>query len=206
MKNRETKEMKHRVIALLNREQMEYLDKISMDAMFSTGHKLTKVDIVAALVEAAKELGITGEMMKDKDALIEQVLRKVSGQKSERRQYPRLKNGMLVQMRMADSLEDYQNIKTQDISLGGFMIEMTRPIEPFKAGQLIEVMIKENEFIKALGRIIWINEKNDSFRIEMGVQLVYMKEEDLQRMKRNLSISTIKDYKECHESSTNKKM
>ena len=42
---------KRRVIALLSREEMDFIDKIGKDALFSTGSKLTRVDIIAALID-----------------------------------------------------------------------------------------------------------------------------------------------------------
>ena len=51
----------HRVIASLNREQVDYLDKIGKDALFSSGVKLSRTQILAAMVNALKRLNLTGE-------------------------------------------------------------------------------------------------------------------------------------------------
>jgi len=51
----------HRVIALLNREQVDYLDKLGKDAQFSSGTKLSRTQILAAMVNALKRLHLTGE-------------------------------------------------------------------------------------------------------------------------------------------------
>jgi len=51
----------HRVIASLNREQVDYLDKIGKDAQFSSGTKLSRNQILAAMVNALKRLSLTGE-------------------------------------------------------------------------------------------------------------------------------------------------
>ena len=51
----------HRVIASLNREQVDYLDKIGKDALFSSGVKLSRNQILAAMVNALKRLNLTGE-------------------------------------------------------------------------------------------------------------------------------------------------
>ena len=51
----------HRVIASLNREQVDYLDKIGKDAQFSSGIKLSRTQILAAMVNALKRLNLTGE-------------------------------------------------------------------------------------------------------------------------------------------------
>ena len=51
----------HRVIAALNREQVDYLDKIGKDAQFSSGIKLSRTQILAAMVNALKRLNLNGE-------------------------------------------------------------------------------------------------------------------------------------------------
>jgi len=51
----------HRVIASLNREQVDFLDKIGKDALFSSGVKLSRTDILAAMVNVLKRLHLTGE-------------------------------------------------------------------------------------------------------------------------------------------------
>ena len=51
----------HRVIASLNREQVDYLDKLGKDAQFSSGIKLSRTQILAAMVNALKRLNLTGE-------------------------------------------------------------------------------------------------------------------------------------------------
>jgi len=51
----------HRVIASLNREQVDYLDKIGKDAQFSSGLKLSRTQILAAMVNALKRLNLTGQ-------------------------------------------------------------------------------------------------------------------------------------------------
>ena len=51
----------HRVIASLNRDQVDYLDKIGKDAQFSSGIKLSRTQLLAAMVNALKRLHLTGE-------------------------------------------------------------------------------------------------------------------------------------------------
>ncbi len=50
-----------RVIAALNRAQVDYLDKIGKDAQFSSGMKLSRTQILAAMVNALKRLNLTGD-------------------------------------------------------------------------------------------------------------------------------------------------
>ena len=69
------KNIKYRAIALLNREEMEFLEKLGMEALFSTGHRLTKVEIIAALIDAGIQLKITGQDVINKEALIEKIVK-----------------------------------------------------------------------------------------------------------------------------------
>ena len=51
----------HRVIASLNREQVDFLDKIGKDALFSAGVKLSRTELLAAMVNVLKRYHLTGE-------------------------------------------------------------------------------------------------------------------------------------------------
>ena len=51
----------HRVIASLTREQIDYIDKIGKDAQFSSGLKLSRTQILAAMVNAMKRLHLNGD-------------------------------------------------------------------------------------------------------------------------------------------------
>ena len=51
----------HRVIASLNRAQVDYLDQLGKDAQFSSGIKLSRTEILAAMLNAMKRLDLTGE-------------------------------------------------------------------------------------------------------------------------------------------------
>jgi hypothetical protein len=50
----------HRVIARLNREQLDFLDKIGKDALFSSGVKLSRTKILSAMVDVFRRLEIDG--------------------------------------------------------------------------------------------------------------------------------------------------
>ena len=63
----------HRVIASLNREQVDYLDKIGKDAQFSSGTKLSRTDILAAMVNAIKRLNVTGDGISTANAFEERI-------------------------------------------------------------------------------------------------------------------------------------
>ena len=58
-----------RVVAFLTREQIDFIDKISKDALFSTGKKLSRTEIIQAMVETIRKLTFSGDNVKTKDEL-----------------------------------------------------------------------------------------------------------------------------------------
>jgi len=53
--------LEHRVITMLDRKEMDFLDKLAKDALFSTGRKMSHSETLKWLVDFAIELGMTGE-------------------------------------------------------------------------------------------------------------------------------------------------
>ena len=72
---RHTDNVTHRVIALLNREQVDFLDKLGKDALFSTGAKLSRTKIIYAMVNALRTLGVTGSGVRSKEELEQKILK-----------------------------------------------------------------------------------------------------------------------------------
>ncbi|MBU0548253.1 MAG: hypothetical protein KJ710_01920 [Candidatus Omnitrophica bacterium] len=68
----------HRVITMLGRQEMDYLDKLGKDALFSTGHKLSYNDILRGLIDFAMEAGISGEMIDSAKSFKEKLSRLLS--------------------------------------------------------------------------------------------------------------------------------
>lgn len=60
MESRNNLSHAHRVIASLNRDQVDYLDKVGKDAQFSSGIKLSRTQIVAAMVNVLRRLNLSG--------------------------------------------------------------------------------------------------------------------------------------------------
>ena len=80
----------HRVIAALNREQVDYLDKIGKDAQFSSGLKLSRTQILAAMVNALKRLNLTGDGVRTADQFEQRIVdAMMKRSKSSRREPPR---------------------------------------------------------------------------------------------------------------------
>lgn len=53
-----------RVVTFLNRESVDFLDKLGKDALFSTGLKVSRAKLISWLVDFMKNLGINGENIK----------------------------------------------------------------------------------------------------------------------------------------------
>jgi len=64
----------HRVIASLNRSQVDFLDKIGKDALFSAGVKLSRTHILSAMVNVLKRFTVTGEGVKSPEELEERII------------------------------------------------------------------------------------------------------------------------------------
>lgn len=63
-----------RIVAFLTREEIDFIDKLAKDALFSTGHKLSRTDIVRALIDATKVKDINAEDIHSKSELEHRLL------------------------------------------------------------------------------------------------------------------------------------
>ena len=61
MKNISAQETRERVVSFLNRKEIDFLDKVGKDALFSTGLKLSRAKLIAWLVDFMKELNINAD-------------------------------------------------------------------------------------------------------------------------------------------------
>ena len=59
----------HRVITFLTRDELDFLDKIGKDALFSAGAKLSRSKIISALVNVIRKLDIDGAGLRCKKDL-----------------------------------------------------------------------------------------------------------------------------------------
>lgn len=73
-----TNERLERVVALLNRNEIDYLDEIGKDAFFTKGRKLSRIKIIRAMVEAMRELDIKGDGIGSEADLKEEILKKAA--------------------------------------------------------------------------------------------------------------------------------
>jgi len=74
--------IKHRVITMLNRKEIDFLDKLGKDALFTTGRKLSYNQIMRGLLHFAMEIGLSGEGITSfravKDKILEAIKRSQS--------------------------------------------------------------------------------------------------------------------------------
>ena len=62
-------EKNQRVVTFLNREEVDFLDKLGKDALFSTGAKLSRAKLIAWLVDFIEHLSINGKNIKSEGDL-----------------------------------------------------------------------------------------------------------------------------------------
>jgi len=53
-----------RVVTFLNRDEVDFLDKIGKDALFSTGLKLSRAKLIAWLVDFVQKIDVSGQGIK----------------------------------------------------------------------------------------------------------------------------------------------
>jgi len=70
------KEFRHRIIAVVDRQELEFLDKVGRDALYSTGHKLSYNEIVRGLIDFMLEIGLSGDNIKSRNALRDKLKQK----------------------------------------------------------------------------------------------------------------------------------
>lgn len=74
MRDNDTKREMSRIVAFLTRDEIDFIDKLAKDALFSTGHKLSRTDIVRAFIDAVKVKDINAEGIHSKSELEHRLL------------------------------------------------------------------------------------------------------------------------------------
>jgi len=67
------KSKKARLIAMLSRDELDFIDRIGKDALFSTGKKLSRTDVVSAVLEVVASLPVTGKNIHSEQELREYI-------------------------------------------------------------------------------------------------------------------------------------
>lgn len=74
MKTETSQGKNQRVVTFLNRDEVDFLDKLGKDALFTTGLKLSRAKLIAWLVDFMKELNLNGEGIRSEKDLENRVL------------------------------------------------------------------------------------------------------------------------------------
>ena len=73
----------HRVVTFLDRSQVDYLDKMGKDALFSTGVKFPRTRIISALIDLLRKLNVSGEALRSDLDLEQRLMQKLASGASE---------------------------------------------------------------------------------------------------------------------------
>ncbi|MFA5068749.1 MAG: hypothetical protein WC300_00790 [Candidatus Omnitrophota bacterium] len=58
-----------RVVAFLTRSEIDYIDSLAKDALFSTGRKLSRTDIIRAVIDCIKSNRVNGKGISSRQGL-----------------------------------------------------------------------------------------------------------------------------------------
>lgn len=67
--------MEQRVVTFLNRDEVDFLDKMGKDAFFSTGMKLSRAKLIAWLIYFLEKLGLNGNGIKSEQDLENKIMK-----------------------------------------------------------------------------------------------------------------------------------
>lgn len=73
----------HRVVTFLDRSQVDFLDKMGKDALFSTGVKFPRTRVISALIDLLRKLNVSGEGLRTDQDLEQRLVQKISNGSSE---------------------------------------------------------------------------------------------------------------------------
>ncbi len=76
-----------RVVTFLNRDEVDFLDKMGKDALFSSGTKVSRAKLIAWLIDILKGLNISGDNLrseKDLEIKIMEVIKQIENSNQPR--------------------------------------------------------------------------------------------------------------------------
>jgi hypothetical protein len=74
------------VVTFLNRDEVDFLDKLGKDALFSTGSKVSRSSLIAWMVDMLKGLNIDGQDIRSEEDLerkLMEALRLIEGSRGQ---------------------------------------------------------------------------------------------------------------------------
>ena len=84
MKTNGIKKTKARLIAMISRQDMDFIDRIGKDALFSTGKKLSRTEVVSAILSAVAQLPIQGKDIHSENELREYIQKAIEAKANEK--------------------------------------------------------------------------------------------------------------------------
>lgn len=189
--NEQNREEKKVELAIAIRPEEElFLEKLVRDVLIPNGFPLSAPDAVAALVRTVQSLFDTPESQADKEGFVRHMV-EVLKRGHERRKFLRLKKTFLAGFRKVESIGHFTSGITENISVGGFKIDVPYLITPLSCGQLVEITLKQSERedeeqLKGMGKIVWLRKKEEGAGFEIGVMITHVREEDKGRLQQYL--------------------
>ena len=175
-----------RVVVNLTREELEFIDNIGRDALFTTGKRLTNNKIIRAFISAMQEIKVKGDGLYTAEELKNRILVKLRI-KEDKRAYPRFKKEVTLSWRKASSSKKYNKGSTTEIGEGGFRIQLK---ENRAVGENLEFTIndpyKPSKPIKVFGRITWIKKRDEDSALEAGIKITRLSGKDKPRFSKLL--------------------
>ena len=175
-----------RVVVNLTREDLEFIDNIGEDALFTTGKHLTNNKIIRAFIGVMQEVKVKGDGLYSAEELKNRILIKLKIKK-DKRAYPRFKKEVTLSWRKASSSEKYNEGSTIELGEGGFRIHLK---QNRMVGENLEFTIKDscepNKPIKVLGRITWIKRRDEDSSLEAGIKITRLPDKDKPRFSKLL--------------------
>jgi hypothetical protein len=71
---------KQRIVTFLDREEIDFLDKLGKDALFSCGIKISRAKILSWLVDFIQKLNLNGENIRSEIDLEKRIKELIAGQ------------------------------------------------------------------------------------------------------------------------------
>ncbi|MBI5873941.1 MAG: PilZ domain-containing protein [Candidatus Omnitrophica bacterium] len=181
MKEERQQDLKHRVITMLNRQQVDFLDKIGKDALFSTGRKFSHNEILQALVDFAFENGFDGENVRSandfKEKSEELMKKKASEESAERRKFPRISQDLQLACRILESCDTHTPAETTNVSACGIQLILPRYFAPAARLEL-SIKAKDETNILMFGRVAWTKEDKAQGGFVTGIELTYVSDKE----------------------------
>lgn len=184
MGKKKEERLKESSLIWLDEEEMSLLNQL---VQLSTESKRIELkDMLNIIVELIKELSRDMQEISNPQELRRKILDPIK-QSIERRRFPRIKKSLIAGFRKVETLKEYKEGLTENISLGGFKIEVPYLNTPLTINQVIEFTLKPDKSssspIKGIGRISWMRRRENSEGFDIGITITYLKEEDRKKLK-----------------------